>query len=136
MTKRIVVWFIETLCEIFLLGIVLTVLLGHDPRSFLRDLSVYSSGIVLLFFTTGYLLTTIVVRAVSKGQALWIYPTIATGLFFIHFEIMNVSLGGAFAPPDRLRILATGACIVLACTLAGTWVLRRSAAAAIPPRFR
>ena len=134
MIKRIVVWFIETLSEVLLLGIVLTVLLGHDSRAFLKDLSVYSSGIVLLFFTTGYVLTTIVVRAVWKGHALWTYPAIATSLFLIHFEIMNVSLGGAFAPPDRLRVRAAGACIVLACTLAGTWFLRRSATAAAPPR--
>jgi hypothetical protein len=125
MIRRIVVWFIETVSEMLLLGIVLTVLLGHDPRTFLKDLSVYSSGVVLLFFTTGYLLTTIVVRVVWKGRALWVYPAIATGLFLIHFEIMNVSLGGAFAPPDRLLIRAAGACIVILCTLAGTIALRK-----------
>ena len=55
MTKRVVVWFIETLSETLLLGIVLAVLLSHDPSAFFRDLSVYSCGIALLFFTTGYL---------------------------------------------------------------------------------
>jgi hypothetical protein len=127
--KRIVVWSIETVSEILLLGIVLTVLLGHDPHAFLKDVSVYSSGVVLLFFTTGYLITTIVVRAVWKGQTLWIYPGIATGLFLIHFEIMNVSLGGAFAPADRLLIRSAGACIVIVCTLVGTIALRKWAPA-------
>lgn len=134
MIKRILVWFIETLSEMLLLGIVLTVLLGHDPGALLKDLWVYSAGIVLLFFTTGYIFTTIVVRAVWMGQELWIYPAIATSLFLIHFEIMNVSLGGAFTPPDRVRILVAGACIVLACTFAGTWVLRRTATTVGPPR--
>ncbi len=134
MIKRVVVWFIETLSEILLLGIVLALLLGHDPGAFFKDLSAYSSGVALLFFTTGYLFTTLLVRAIWNGQALWIYPTIATGLYFLHFEIMNVSLHGAFAPPDRLRIRVAGACIVLACTFAGTWLLRRSAATAYQPR--
>jgi hypothetical protein len=130
MIKRVVVWFIETLSEILLLGIVLVVLLGHDPNAFLKALSAYSSGIALLFFTTGYLLTTLLVRAIWNGQALWIYPAIATGLYFIHFEIMNVSLHGAFAPSDRLVIRVGGACVVLVCTFAGTWLLRRSATTA------
>jgi hypothetical protein len=134
MIKRLLVWLIEMVSEILLLGILLTVLLGHDPGSFLKDLSIYSSGTALLFFSTGYFLTTLVVRGVLKRQALWIYPAIATGLFLIHFEIMNVSLGGAFAPPDRLRILVAGACIVLACTFAGTWFLRKTATAAHPLR--
>jgi hypothetical protein len=123
--KRLSVWFVETCFEVLLLGLVLTVLLGHDQHDFFKDLSFYSSGIILLFFTTGYLLSTIVVRAIWKGRTLWSYPAIATVLFFIHFEIMNVGLGGAFEPSDRLRIRAAGACIVFACTLAGTFVLGR-----------
>ena len=129
MIKRLVVWFIETLSEALLPGTVLTVLLGYDQRAFLKDLSVYSSGIVLLFFTTGYLLTTIVVRAVWNGKALWLYPAVATGLFWIHFEIMNALLRGAFAPSDRIRIRAAGACIVIVCTLTGTLALRKWAPA-------
>lgn len=122
--KRLAVWFVETCAEVFLLGLVLTVLLGHDQHAFFKDLSIYSSGIVLMFFTTGYLLSTIVVRAVWRGQTLWSYPAIATVLFFIHFEIMNVGLGGAFEPSARLPILTAGACITFACTFVGGFVLR------------
>lgn len=125
MMKRLLVWFIETVSEILLLGIILTVLLGHDPGAFLKDLTIYSSGVVLLFFTTGYVLTTIVVRAICKGHALWIYPAIATSLFLIHFEIMNASAGGAFAPPDRLLVRSAGMCVVIVCTLVGTIALRK-----------
>lgn len=125
MIKRIVVWFTETASEILLLGMILNVLLGHDPRAFLKDLSIYSSGVALLFFITGYLLTTIVVRAFWKGRSLLIYPAITTGLFLIHFEIMNVFLGGAFAPSDRPLIRAAGVCVVLICTIAGSYVLRK-----------
>jgi hypothetical protein len=123
------VWFIETCAEVLLLGLVLTILLGHDQHAFFKDLSIYSPGIILLFFTTGYFLSTIVVRAVWRGRALWSYPAIATVLFFIHFEIMNVGVGGAFQPSARVRICAAGGCVAFACTLVGTFVLRKWAQA-------
>jgi hypothetical protein len=123
--KRLAAWFIETSSEVFLLGLVLTVLAGYDQHAFLKDLSIYSSGIVLLSFTTGYLLSTVIARIFWRGRTLWSYPVIATVLFFIHFEIMNTGLGGAFEPSTRLRVRATGACIVFACTLAGTFALRK-----------
>ena len=129
--KRLAVWFVETSSEAVLLGLVLTVLFGHDAHAFFRDLAIYSSGIILLFVTTGYVLSTMVVRAVWRGRTLWSYPVIATVLFLIHFEIMNVVLGGAFEPPARVRIRAAGACIVFACTLAGTFILRMCAPARI-----
>lgn len=125
MMKRIAVWLIETLSEILLCGIVLVVLLGHDPSTYLETLLAYSSGVALLLFTTGYLFTTLLVRAIRNGQTLWIYPAIATGLYFIHFEIMNVLSHGAFAPSDRPIIRAACACVVLVCTFVGSWLLRR-----------
>lgn len=125
MMKRIAVWFIETASEVLLLGLVLTLLLGHDQHAFLKDGLIYSSGISLLFFSTGYLLTTIVARAALKGRGWWLYPAIATSLFFIHFEIMNVSLRGAFEPSTRFRVRVAGACIVFVCTVVGTLALWR-----------
>ena len=125
MIKRITVWFIETCLEILLLGLVLTLLLGHDQHAFVKDVFIYSAGISLLFFSTGYLLTTVIVRAVWKGRRSWLYPAVATALYFIHFEIMNFGVRGAFEPSTRLHVRVFGACIVFACTLAGTLVLRR-----------
>jgi len=123
--KRLTVWFIEMTLEVSLLGVFLAILLGYDQSAFIKDVLVYSSGIILLFFTTGYFLSTIVVRAIWRGRALWPYPAIATTLFFIHFEIMNTGVGGAFEPRDRLRIRVVGAGIVFACTFLGTLALRR-----------
>jgi hypothetical protein len=125
MMKRIAVWFIETSSEVLLLGVVLTLLLGHDQHEFLKDVLLYGSGIGLLFFSTGYLLTTVAVRAFWKGRSLWLYPAIATVLFVIHFEIMNMGVGGAFEPSTRLRVRVAGACIVLACTFVGSLALRQ-----------
>jgi hypothetical protein len=127
--KRLAVWCVETSSEVVLLGFVLSVLLGYDQHAFFKDLSIYCSGIILLFVTTGYLLSTIVVRAVWRGRTLWSYPAIATVLFFIHFEIMNVGLSGAIEPSARVRIRAAGACIVFGCTVAGTFALRKWAPA-------
>ena len=126
--KRLVVWFVETSSVALLLGLVLAVLLGYDQHAFLKDVSIYAAGIALLFLSTGYLLTTIVVRTLWRGRPLWSYSAIATALFLFHFEIMNVSLGGAFDPSDRVRIRAAGACIAFACTFGGTLVLRKWAA--------
>ena len=126
--KRLAVWFVETSSEVLLLGLVLTALLGRDQHAFLRGVTSYAAGIVLLFITTGFVLTTIVVRALWRGRTLWSYSIIATALFLFHFEIMNVSLGGAFDPSDRVRIRAAGACIAFACTFGGTLVLRKWAA--------
>jgi hypothetical protein len=85
----------------------------------------YGSGILLLFFTTGYLLTTAIARVFWKGRIFWLYPCIAVVLFFLHFEIMNVGVGGAFEPADRFRIRIAEAFVVLACTSLGTLALRR-----------
>ena len=125
MMKRIAVWLIETVSEVLLLGLVLALLLGHDQHAFLKDVLIYSSGVSLLFFSTGFLLTTIIARAVWKTPKPWLYPVIATALFLIHFELMNMGVRGAFEPPTRLRVLIAGACIVFACTFAGTIALRR-----------
>ncbi len=125
MMKRIAVWFIETASEVLLLGLVLTLLLGHDQHAFSKDVLIYSSGICLLFFSTGYLLTTGIVRSVWKGRRSWLYPAVAVVLFFAHFEIMNFGVRGAFEPSTRLRVRVAGACIVFICTLVGSLALRR-----------
>jgi hypothetical protein len=119
------VWFLETVMEALLLGIALTVLLGHDQNALIKDVLIYSSGVGLFFLTTGYVLSTVLVRALWRSMTLWSYSTIATVLFLIHFEIMNVGVGGAFGPKDRLPIRVVGACIAFASTLAGTFVLRK-----------
>jgi hypothetical protein len=121
--RRLLVWFVETCAQVLLLGFVLTSLLGHDPHAFFKALSIYMPGVILLFFTTGYVLSTAVVRAVWRGRTLWSYSAIATVLFLVHFEIMNVGLGGAFAPSARVGIRVAGACVAFGCTLAGTFAL-------------
>ena len=123
--KRSLIWCVEILLEALLLGATLAILLGYDAHSFLKDSLIYASEISIMFFLTGYLLSTFIVRICWKRKEWWSYPLIACVLFLIHFEILNKGIGGAFDPADRLRILIIGASLALACTVLGNVVLRK-----------
>ena len=122
--KRLLVWFLETLLEATLLAVVLISLFGCD-QGYVKCLTVNVVWIGTMFFSTGYLLSTIVARAIWLGRSLWIYSVIATVLFSIHFEILNYVAGGAFALPQRWVVRITGPCMAFLCTLAGTSLLRQ-----------
>ena len=122
--KRLAVWFFEIVFEALLIGLLLIGTYGYDKHAFGKDLLIYAVAVLYMFFLAGYILSTAVSRAVWRGRKLWPYPAIGMILFLIHFEIMNIGIGGAFAPSDRLRIRAAGACIVFICTFAGSVVLR------------
>ena len=123
--KRLLVWFIETSLEGALLAVVLVRLFGCDQHPYGKCLAVNFVWIGTMFFSTGYLLSTGIARAMWRGRSMWIYSVVATVLFFIHFEILNYAAGGAFDPAKRSVIRVAGACIVFACTLAGTFALRK-----------
>lgn len=129
MIKRIVVWLLETLLEALLLSVVLVCLLGDNQHRYAKDLAVSFVWIGTMFFSTGYLFTTVIARAAWRGRFAWLYSGVALVLFFIHFEILNHSAGGIFDAPKRAVIRIAGACIVLACTFVGTLLLRRWASA-------
>lgn len=122
--KRLIVWFVETFFEAMLLGLALAGLFGYNQHALARSLGLYVSGILLLSFTTGYLLTTAIARGAWKGQRWWSYSAIAVALFFLHSQIFFVVSGGSTLP-EKLSMQISGACIVFACTLAGTLALRR-----------
>ena len=128
--KRLAVWFLETSTEIVLMAVLLTFLFGFDQHALIRDSLIYSFDVTVLSFTTGYLATTLVARALWRGKLIWWYPVIASTLFLIHFEIMNRSFGWVFESRDMQVIRAVGVCIAFACTFAGTFVLRRWSAVA------
>jgi len=122
--KRLAVWLLETSCETLLLGLFLTVFLGFDQHAFGKALLFYAGAVAFMAYTTGYLLTTVIVRAVWRSQRLWLYPIVSTVPFFIHSQIFFVASGGS-TPSERLWIRAAGACIVFACTFAGTFALQK-----------
>lgn len=123
--KRLAVWLLEVVLQAVLLGLLLTGLYGHHRLSFARGLLIYADSIFVFFFLTGYLLTTAIARALWKGRTLWLFSTIIAVLFVLHFELLNVGLGGAFAPHDRKIVVIAGVVIAFLTTLAGTIVVRR-----------
>jgi hypothetical protein len=122
--KRLAVWLVETSCEALLLGLFFVVFYGPDERGFIRDLLLVAVAVALLFVTTGYGLTTAILRSVWSGQRLWLYPIVATIPFFIHSQIFFVVSGGSTSS-EKLLIRSAGACIVFACTFVGGCLLRK-----------
>jgi hypothetical protein len=123
--KRLTIWAAEIISQAVLLGLLLIALLGFDRHAFGKSLLIYANAILVMFFLTGYLVTTGISRAVWRGRRPWLYSAVATVLFLIHFEVLSISVGSAFEPRDRVRIWMTGACIAFLSTLAGTAVLQK-----------
>jgi hypothetical protein len=124
--KRLAIWLFETSLEALLLAVVLVSLFGCDQHTYGKCIGVTSVWVGSMFFGTGYLFTTAIARAVSRGVSVWPYSVIALALFFIHFEILNHAAGGMYDAPKRIVLRLAGGCIVLACTFAGTLLLRHS----------
>ena len=134
--KRMTVVFLETACEALLLSVVLIVLsrpYGPSHWGFVKDLSFGFFAIFTIFFTTGYLLTTAIVGTYWRSQRLWLYPAVATVLFFIHSQIFFVIASGS-TRPEKLLIQTSGACIAFACTFVGSCLLRKWLSIRVNPR--
>lgn len=123
--KRLTIWAAEMISQVLLLALLLIGLFGHDQHAFGKDLLFYAVAILLMFFSTGYLATTAITRAVWKWGDLWLYSAFAAALFAIHFEVMNIGLGRGYAPKDQLPIWMAGAGIAFLSTYTGTAVLQR-----------
>jgi hypothetical protein len=123
--KRLAIWAAEIISQAVLIGLLLIGLFGYDQHAFGKDLLGYAGLILIMFFLTGYLATTAIARAVWRWRRPWLYSVIASALFLIHFEVLSISVGGAYPPRDRVRIRMAGACIAFLSTLAGTAVLQR-----------
>lgn len=121
--KRLIVWSGETSLEGLLLAVTLVSLFGCDEHVYSKCMAINFVLILTMFFATGYLFSTEIVRAIWRGPT-WICSVIATALFLIQFEILNYSAGGAFEPTKRRVIRFTGVCIVFGCTYLGGLLLR------------
>ena len=123
--KRLSIWLLETALEALLLGVALSSLLGVTQHAYARDAAVSFIWIGTIFFSTGYLFTTGIARAVWQPRRTWLYSTLATLLFLIHFEILNFAAGGIFDPTRRAAIRITGGFMVVLCTMVGSLALRK-----------
>ena len=123
--KGLSIWLLEISIEALLLAAVLVSMFRCDQHDYGRCLGVNFVWVGTMFFATGYLFTTAASRSVWRIAVRWYYVVVALGLFYVHFEILNYSAGGAFDAPKRTVIRIAGGCIVSACTLAGTLLLRK-----------
>jgi hypothetical protein len=123
--KRLAVWLFEMALQALMLGLFLIVSHWSDEDAFGKDLLFFFQTAILLFFTTGYLFSAAILRAIWRGRGVWWHPIIMAALFLVHFEILNVRAGGAFEPPERLRLRIAGTCIAFASALVGGWLLRK-----------
>lgn len=123
--KRLIIWAAEVITQATMLGLILIGLHGYDQHAFGKSVLTYATWILIIFFTTGYLATTAISRAIWRWNKQWFYPAVATALFLIHFEVLNLGVGGAFEPRDRVRIRVAGAFIAFLTTLLGTGILQK-----------
>lgn len=123
--RRLSIWILETSLEAALLSVVLISLFGCDEHAYGKCLGINFIWIGTMFFGTGYLFSTGIVRAVWRGATVWLYPVVAVMLFFVHFEILNHAAGGMFDPSKRAVIRTAGGGVVLLCTMAGSLALQR-----------
>jgi hypothetical protein len=119
------VWLFETVCQAILLASFMVIRHGNNADTTLGDVLALAFAILFIFTTTGYLLTTGILRAFWKNPQIWLYPFAATILFLIHFELFNITVDGAFKAPNRTPVLVAGLCITFVCTLGGGSVLRK-----------
>lgn len=130
--KRLLLWFVESSCEAILTGTLLVAFAhvqfgGHNRRDdqLFQDLLLASVLVSVMFFSTGYLLTTIIARLFLNPERKYLYPCIAFALYVVHFEILNIETGGMFGPSERWLVRVVGPCIAFACTLGGNLVLSK-----------
>jgi hypothetical protein len=126
--KRLVVWLLETSCEVLLLCLFLLVLSffstsgNHNVPA--RVVWFALLAISLLFMAQfGYLLTSVIVRTFWTNRMPWLHPTVSLVLFSIHLQIFFIVTGGLHLS-ERLAIQAGGAGVVFSSTFAGGYILR------------
>ncbi len=133
--KRLVVWSLERLVEVCLLGGLfgdLLLLSSGDKRLTLRDsiagFWVWGLAVAIVLLVHGYYVTTAFFGVVWRSAKTWVYPTITPALFVFHTHIVFMRLGSDFTPEARaveLPFVLGGAGIVFFCALAGSSVLNR-----------
>jgi len=132
LAKRLLLWLAEIVSQALLLALLLAGLFGHDQFSFGRGVVIYAGWIFIMFCVTGYALTTAIARAIWKGESSKFYPLLSVVLFVVHFELLNVGIGGAFAPPDRRMVVIAGVAVAFLTTLGGRLLSRKPASRSQP----
>ena len=126
--RRLLVWFVEMLCQAVLIPIVEMALAGFPRDSPWAFVVLVWSFSVFIMLGSGYLLTTVVFRLLVTTKQIWAYPVVAAFLFVIHLQFFNTG----FDPLFKIGLQIGGAVVVFVCTMIGSWFLRKWQQAAIP----
>jgi hypothetical protein len=123
---RLLVWVSEIFGEAVFLGLLLATISAVAMRSprLLIAVPGLAYGVLFVFTTTGYILTSGLGRVLWNGRAIWSYPIIAVVLFLIHFEILTHGTDENNFVPHRVVIRIVGVAITFVCTLMGSKILK------------
>ena len=131
--KRLLLWLLEVVLQALLMGSLMVLMFGHDPQALIKDLAIYSLAVSYMFFMTGFVLTSFIARVALFRRTAGFYSLLCTLLFILHFELLNISIGGAFAPSDRHKLFVKGAIGVFLITLATSFLPAEQAMMASGP---
>ena len=123
--KRLLVWFLEMVCITLLWSLVMARMsrtpYTHGFGDLLGNLRIPIVAVLIFMLAFGFPFTTALARAFVRQDVLWLYPTIATVLFVVHF-LFAYQHGGTSPPRDLGAVCAS---VVFVCTFAGNLVLRK-----------
>lgn len=129
--KRLTIWLLETACVTLLLSFLLMILAWVEETGpfvsrlgLAHDMLIALAMAAIFMVNTGYVLTTAVSRIVWRSHSFWAYPAVAAVLFLAHLQYLFREASGQ-SSSERLAIRVGGACVVVACTLVGSWLLRK-----------
>jgi len=131
--KRLTATLVEIAAEAILWGCLLGAMVADQTEPFWYGVLGSILALPVILFLHGYYLTRIVAGTMLRIGGQWLYPSIAASLFAVHMSVVYVRLepdmsafGKVLGPP----FIAGGACIVLGCAIAGSWLSRRWAVSA------
>jgi hypothetical protein len=126
--KRLVIWLLESIVEIFLLGGLLGALSVPNFINLLPGVWALAFGVGVVLFLHGFYVTTALFGVVWRSHRSWSYPAIAASLLIIHTRVIFFRLKPDLSPQGRATELwfeTGGACVVFVCTFVGGWFLRK-----------
>jgi len=125
--KRITIFLVELLVEALLLGSLLGAMVSHQ-LGLLNGMIGSIIAVPVILGLHGYYISRILAVIARASKIGWLYPVIAASVFIAHF-LFIVSRSKSDLSPVALAMslpfLIGGACIVVACALAGTFALRK-----------
>ena len=122
---RFSAWLVEMLAESSAFSIVLLVMSHVSWPITARDIAAIMTETLTFFCVSGYAVSTLVMRLALHGRWSRVYPVIASLLFLVHFEVMNLLVpDGLMDTHNRFVFRVIGSAVVLVVATAISLVLK------------